>query len=231
MSMFFIPLIIIGVSLLGILFILLRKVRTISGEKTDRLVYPEVESTESDAEFAAESANSPIAKLFKIGSEGAVVRFMEKFFRKMRVRLMRIENLLTNITNKLHERNLQSKGRKSSSGNEDSSGKEEGIISAEEIDKGKNKDNASEGNATLIVALNEPDEKFDEEYWINLLKHDHGNVYPYKKLGEIYYAREDFSEARSVLKYALKLDPSDEETRARLNELKGKRTRRKIQNA
>ena len=40
-------------------------------------------------------------------------------------------------------------------------------------------------------------------------------------------AREEFQEARSVFKCALKIDPGDKEAIAKIEELKGKRTSKK----
>lgn len=199
-----IPLIIIALSFSGILYIFFRKVKAVSKVKRENLIYPKVESKEP---IVVESIIPS-----EIGGESIFIRFMEKFFRRMRVRLMKVENWLASIANKLHERGARKKN-------------------FFEQEEGSKKISNDEKNTASFVSLNTKDEKFDEDYWINILKHQPNSAYPYKKLGEIYTTREDFSEARSVLKYALKLDPSDEETKGMFEGLKGKRTKRKSQSA
>ena len=60
-----------------------------------------------------------------------------------------------------------------------------------------------------------------------MLKEDSKSVYPYKKLADIYIAREDFREARYLLKHALRLDPTDTEMAVSIDGLRGKRTKGK----
>lgn len=76
-----------------------------------------------------------------------------------------------------------------------------------------------------LSSLKDGDSEFDEKYWIGVLKQDPTSSFTYKKLGEIYIARGDFKEARTVLKYAVKLDPEDEEIAKKLDSIKGKRTK------
>jgi len=212
MFAYLIPLAVIVLGFAGIAYIIIRKAGTLNNEARDNLLYPEIKKDPKEVlSTASSNTNSE-------GGASGIKRILivngEKFFRKARIRLMRLENWLTKITNKLHEHSSRKKGFLE---------EKEGIESAKLAEEKNDRDS--------LVALNKQDEKFDEEYWINILKHDPTSVYPYKKLGEIYVAREDFNEARSVLKYALKLDSSDEEARAKLEALRGKRTRRKIQSA
>ncbi len=206
MSTYFIPLAGIVIGSAGILYILIRRARSLQGREEETLVYPEVKKEQAE--------ETGVVNDTQMRRGDAFIAVAEKFFRKVRIRLMRLENWLTGITNKLHERSSRKK---------DFLTEKEGNDGDKIIEK--KEDRAS------FIALNRPDEKFDEQYWINILKHDTTSAYPYKKLGEIYVAREDFSEARSVLKYALRLDSSDEEAKGMLDGLKGKRTRRKIQSA
>ena len=133
----------------------------------------------------------------KSNISGRFFSFTEKLTRRMRVRLMKMENLLTNITNSLHERGL----------------------------KKKNGDNEKTTPISLDN-LNNKDEKFDEQYWIDILKNEPQSAYPYKKLGEIYVAREDFRAARTVLRHAIRLDPEDKEALLKFEEMKGKKTKK-----
>jgi len=200
------PLIGIALGFIGITYILFKRARALGAKKREVLAYPEIK--EEKVEITADSAENIIT------AKHNLLVIVEKFFRKTRIRLMRLENWLEKISKKLHERNLRKKH----------------FLAEKEGNDGDKIIEEKEDRASLI-ALNKQDEKFDEQYWINILKHDTTSAYPYKKLGEIYSAREDFKEARAVLKYALKLDPSDEEAKAQIEGLKGKRTRTKTESA
>jgi len=58
-----------------------------------------------------------------------------------------------------------------------------------------------------------------EEFWLNLIKDNPKNPYPYKKLGEWYIEQGQKDFALKTFKYALKLDPKDGNLRRRLAEL------------
>lgn len=210
-----VPLAIIAFSLCGVLFILLRRARGFLEEEQHDLVYPETTAHNEAEQITVEKKSKFVSALSRFRDGGVHSVLMEKLFRKTRLRLMRVENWLTSIVNRLHERNIRKK--------ED---KEVSSIDSQVFIKQE-----GGGNIAQLAALNARDEKFDETYWINLLKHEPHNSYPYKKLGEIYTGREDFKEARIVLKHALKLDPSDNEAKAMIEGLKGKRTKGKIQSA
>lgn len=184
MLYYIIPIIVIAASLAFIAYILARKFRNYPKEARETpLVYPDFEDKN------IEENTSKISERF--------FAFTEKLTRRMRVRLMKMENLLTNITNRLHEKGLKKKN--------------------------------GDADKTISISLdniNNKDEKFDEQYWIDILKHEAQSAYPYKKLGEIYAAREDFRSARSVLRHAVRLDPNDKEAFLKFEELKGKKTKK-----
>jgi tetratricopeptide (TPR) repeat protein len=205
---YLIPLAIIILSLGGAFYIVVKKMRTLSEAGKDSLVYPDFGG---QAEPAADQSQADSKDEVKVGSNFFI--FMEKFFRKVRVKVMKIENWLAGMSSRLHERGL--KGKISAAKNEDVNG---------ELPKSpqENKDNMGS-----FVALNDSGGQFDEKYWLDIIKTEPRSAYPYKKLGEIYLAREDFREARSSFKYALKLDPADKEAVAKLSGLRGKRTRKK----
>jgi len=226
--MYFVPLTIIGLSLIGIFYILSRKGRAVSIRNGEDLVYPEFQNQKQKGALSA-APHFPFIRILKPGESETFVLFIEKFFRKMRVRLMKIENILTSITNRLHEKAAQRRTRRESQELE-SGGSDEGreFGDAQSGQKGDSWVRGVENSSSVSFAgLNQNNTKFDEDYWLNVLKKDRQSSYPYKKLGEIYLTRQDFHEARSVLKYAFKLDPNDSETKAMIEELKGKKTRKK----
>jgi tetratricopeptide (TPR) repeat protein len=185
---YIIPLIIIAISLAFITYILVRKFRKYpSAVKDEVLVYPDFEDKDKEGNKAEGKHNI----------SGHFFAFTEKMTRRMRVRLMKMENWLTNVTNSLH-----AKGLKKKNGDSDKTA------------------------LTSLDNLNNKDEKFDEQYWIDILRSEPQSGYPYKKLGEIYAAREDFREARSVLRHAIRLDPNDKEALLKFEELKGKKTKK-----
>ncbi|MDX1608453.1 MAG: hypothetical protein R3251_04560 [Candidatus Spechtbacterales bacterium] len=59
-----------------------------------------------------------------------------------------------------------------------------------------------------------------EEFWLNLIKDNPKNPYPYKKLGEWYARNNQQNEAIEVLAYAVKLDPSDGNVKKQLADLR-----------
>lgn len=59
-----------------------------------------------------------------------------------------------------------------------------------------------------------------EDFWLNLIKENPKNPYPYKKLGEWYAQNNKQREAIEVLAYAVKLDPSDGNVKKQLADLK-----------
>ncbi len=195
-------------SLSGALYIVIRKVRSLSEAGKDSLVYPDF-----GGQVELEADQSPADSKGEVKAGSNFFIFMEKFFRKVRVKVMKIENWLAGMSSRLHERGL--KGKISASQNADANTELSG------------KPQESKENMGSFVALNDKDGEFDEQYWLGIVKEEPESAYPYKKLGEIYLAREDFHEARSSFKYALKLDPADKEAVAKLVELRGKRTRKK----
>jgi len=175
---------IIAVSLAFIINILARKYRNYPKEaKAVQLVYPDFEDKGGEEN--------------KRNISGRFFSFTEKMTRRMRVRLMKMENLLTNVTNSLQARRLK-----------------------------KENDDNDKATPTSLDNLNNKDEKFDEQYWIDILKNEPQSAYPYKKLGEIYVAREDFRAARTVLRHAIRLDPEDKEALLKFEEMKGKKTKK-----
>lgn len=203
---YLIPLAIIVFSLSGAFYIVVRKIRSLSEAGKDSLVYPDFGG---QVELEADRSPTLSQGEVKMGSNFFIL--MEKFFRKVRVKVMKIENWLASMSRCLHERGL--KRQASAPQNADANGK---LLEKPQENK---------GDMGSFVALNDSGGQFDEKYWLDIVREEPKSVYPYKKLGEIYLAREDFREARSSFKYALKLDPADKEAVARLTELRGKRTR------
>jgi len=113
---------------------------------------------------------------------------MEKFFKKARIRLMKVENWMAGVSKNLHEKRLQRQNPASSH------------ITGEKLESAE-KPQGKKGEASF-VSLSDGNGKFDEQYWLDILKEDSQSVFPYKKLGDIYMAREDYREARSVFKCA-----------------------------
>lgn len=177
------------------------------------MVYPEVSKEDKEKVEGKPDRHPPMfSRIF--GGDNLTI-FMEKFFRKARVQLMRAENWLSGIANRLRERRSRREAAREEQG--------------ENSNPPSSQDH--KGPPATFIAFNKEDSKFDENYWVEVLKQEPKNVYPCKKLGEIYTAREDFREARAILKYAVKLEPNDEEAKGMLEGLKGKRTRRKTQDA
>lgn len=76
-------------------------------------MYPDFHGiTTAKEPLVHEKAPRSLPKLLRIGEREAVFLFMEKFFRKLRVRLMKIENWLTSVTNHLHEKTARRRGTK-----------------------------------------------------------------------------------------------------------------------
>lgn len=125
--------------------------------------------------------------------------FTEKLIRRMQVRLMRIENWLASLTSRLQEKRRR-----------------------------KRKENQeSEGSGASFISLQTQEGKSDEQYWLGVINEEPQSPYPYKKLGEIYIAREDFREARAVFRHALRLDPLDKVIQGKMEELRGRKTKKK----
>lgn len=203
--------IIVG-SVFGVFIIVGRKIKRGSGiahgtgvsegineRKDQRLVYPDFNGTNERKEHFIKIRN-----IFRFGEGDRLFIATEKFFRKVRVQLMKLENWLMGISNRIHEKVRQKRASRMEEG--------------KEVKK--------EGSDSSLIALNQMNTEFDENYWIRVLKEDAKSPYPYKKLGEIYLARGYFKEAREVLRCALKLNPEDLETKAKFEELRGKRTKR-----
>lgn len=203
---------IIVLSVFGLLAIIGRKMKRGSGiariagrdrginERKDQgLIYPDFNETSERKERFVK-----IGRIFRFKDGDGFFIATEKFFRKVRVRLMKVENWLTGISNRLHEKVREKRASR--------------IEQEKEIKK--------EGSDSSLIALNQVHTEFDENYWIRVLKEDVKSPYPYKKLGEIYLARGYFKEAREVLRRALKFSPDDGEVKAKLEELRGKRAKR-----
>ena len=197
---YIIPLIVIILSFGGILTILTRKARALAQDEGGALVYPDFDEKNALSKKHGQDKREYPAflKVFhNIKEDEVFFIFTEKFIRRMRVRLMRIENWLGSLTNRLREKSR------------------------------KKREEGGRGGGASFISLHTQGGKLDEQYWLDILKQDPQSVYPYKKLGEIYTAREDFHEARLVLKHALQLDPSDKEAQVRMEELWGKKTKKK----
>ncbi|MFY9458003.1 MAG: hypothetical protein WAP23_03720 [Candidatus Spechtbacterales bacterium] len=202
---YLIPLAIIIFSLCGVFYIVIRKIRSLPKAGKSELVYPDFgDQAEPGGQVG-------------IGAGSNFFIFMEKFSRKARVKVMKIENWLAGVSRRLHEKGLQ--------------GKISAPHNADANNESSRKPQETNENMGSFVALKDGGGEFDEQYWLGIIKEEPKSAYPYKKLGEIYLIREDFREARSSFQYALKLDPSDKEAVARLTELRGKRTRTKTQSA
>lgn len=200
---YLIPIIIIAVSIACIACLFMRKARRFAKNEGGGLVYPDFEDVAAKGHEGERSLPWGLLKMLHIGEKEELFLFMEKFFRKLRVHLMRIENWLTSVTNRLHEKTARRRRAKPDQ---------------------KNDAEVPEPPASFI-SLNNGNSQFDETYWMRVLKQNRESPYPYKKLGEIYIARGDFREARSLFRYAFKLDPRDLEAQGKLEELKGKRTK------
>ena len=211
---YIIPLIIIIFSIAGIFYIVVKRARSLAHEEGGGLVYPdfgdraESGNKKDPSTRGHEKKEYPeFLRIFNIKEDDTFFIFTEKFIRRMRVRLMRIENWLGSLTNRLREKNRQKReGGGRGPANPDLTGR---------------------GGGASFISLHAQGGAFDEQYWLGILKQDPQSSYPYKKLGEIYIAREDFHEARSVLKHALQFDPSDKEIQMRMEELRGKKTKKK----
>lgn len=201
---YLIPIIIIAVSLAGVSFLFIRKARSFAKNEGGSLVYPNFEDLAAKDHRTARSFPWALRWMSHMREKETFFLFTEKFFRKLRVRLMRIENWLTSVTNRLHEKTARRRGAK--------------------FEEQKSGSKVSQPPASFI-SLNNENTEFDETYWINVLKQNRESPYPYKKLGEIYATRGDFREARSLFRCALKLDPRDLEAQGKVEELKGKRTK------
>ncbi len=59
----------------------------------------------------------------------------------------------------------------------------------------------------------------EEEECIELIKADPANTEAYKKLGDIYFSKGSYGDAKLSLEQVLRLKPDDEETKARLEEI------------
>jgi len=117
--MYFIPITIIVLSISGILYIVIKKVRAIAVSGGGRLVYPEFSPGQEKDSVGEESGfgYNILRKALSVREGDALFVVMEKFFRRMRVRLMKIENFLTNLVDRLHEKSLE---KKSGSSRDDS---------------------------------------------------------------------------------------------------------------
>ena len=60
----------------------------------------------------------------------------------------------------------------------------------------------------------------EERECINLIKQNPTNVDVYKRLGNNYFSRKNYQEARLSFEQVLRLSPDDEETKARLEQIK-----------
>ena len=214
---YLIPLAVILVSLGGIFYIVIQRARNMSRAGGNGLVYPDFDAK---ADAGGESADSGFSleyfrKMLGFREGEPFLIFVEKFFKKARIRLMKVENWMAGVSKNLHEKRLQKQNPVSSSHITD----EKSEPKEEPQDKG--------GGASFVSSLSDGNGRFDEQYWLDVLKGDPQSVYPYKKLGDIYMAREEFQEARAVFKCAFRLDPGDKEVIARIEELKGKRTSKK----
>lgn len=166
----------------------------------EELSYPEFgrKKDEGSSIDGGAIAHNALGKILSIREGDALFLFMEKFFRRIRVRLMKIENFLTSLVDRLHEKSLEKKS-------------------------GFSSDDSGNSNTLITQELGDNPE-FDEQYWLDVLKQDTKSVYPYKKLGDIYSTRQDFRQARLMFGYALKLNPDDSEAKAKIEKLRGKRT-------
>ena len=104
---YLIPLSIIVLSIAGLSYILIRKIKTLAHagiSYPSKNIIKEISSEEDVRGYDI------ISKIFaSIGEGDTVFVFMEKFFRKMRVRLMKVENFLTNLADSLHKKNIERK--------------------------------------------------------------------------------------------------------------------------
>ncbi len=213
---YLIPLAAILASLGGIFYIVIRRARSMSRAGGDGLVYPDFDAK---ADSGRESAGSGFSleyfrKMLGFREGEPFLIFVEKFFKKSRIRLMKVENWMAGVSKNLHEKRLQKQNPASS-------------YITDEKSEPKEEPQDKKGGASFVSSLSDGNGRFDEQYWLDVLKGDLQSVYPYKKLGDIYMAREDFQEARAVFKCAFRLDPGDKEVIARIEELKGKRTSKK----
>lgn len=205
---YLIPLSIIVLSIAGLSYILIRKIKTLAHagiSYPSKNIIKEISSEEDVRGYDI------ISKIFaSIGEGDTVFVFMEKFFRKMRVRLMKVENFLTNLADSLHKKNIERK-----LGHDKNA-----------LDANKAKESSTKKVSISRMGMGN-DSSFDEQYWLGVLKHDPESAYPYRRLGEIYLAREDFSNARFMMQHALRLEPDDSELKQKIEELRGKRTKGK----
>lgn len=206
---YIIPLLVIIFSAGGLSYILIRRIKFLSEMDISRIenkVYIERADFEDRGDIFG---NNILGKVFsRIKRDDTVFVFMEKFFRKMRVRMMKVENFLTDIAERLHKRNIERKMDKSDK-------------SADDLKK-----NSEESGKISVSSMGESNPVFDEQYWLDVLKQNPKSAYPYKKLSAIYLDNEDFSSARSMLRYALKIEPDDKEIKQKIESLRGKRNRK-----
>ena len=248
-----VPAAVIIFSLFGIFYIMLRKGKNIPSEggnilvsqssigRGDKLMYPEIGDAKSDNDAdrrVLTSEDSVVGKFFSrknsVANDGEAKNTKIQHFLKVPAKFIKLSfglaGILKNNAFKISGFILKSvkKSRtkggdvRALSGGEDSQPVEEKIL-------------ASSAPAVIAVSkavergVSSPkpvDSEVDEQYWIDVLKQDPRSPFPYKRLGEIYAARGDYKEARATFKYALRLDPRDGELVEKLEELRGKRTKR-----
>lgn len=98
--------------------------------------------------------------------------------------------------------------------------KEAPVLPAKKFSTNIFRKKASVASASSLSIFTKRKFSQNEDFWINLIKSNPQNAYPYKKLGELYEEDQKLKEAREAFRYALRLSPSDKSIQEHLRTLK-----------
>ncbi len=212
--------IIIGLSFVGLGFIVYRKIPVLSNLSEEEITI-------------LKRKKGIIQKIKEIDYKHHWLNFiisLEKFLRRLKIVFLKIENMLTKwigglrgksqiMTQKskdwIRQREIKRRESKKSSSNDE---KKEVSIKINKKEDESQLIEEEEDDELSISELKKPIK--EEQEWIDLIVENPNNITAYKFLGLLYWKQHNYSDAKSSLEMSVKMGCKDRKVKEILNELK-----------
>ena len=212
--------IIIGLSFVGLGFIVYRKIPVLSNLSEEEITI-------------LKRKKGIIQKIKEIDYKHHWLNFiisLEKFLRRLKIVFLKIENMLTKwigglrgksqiMTQKskdwIRQREIKRRESKKSSSNDE---KKEVSIKINKKEDESQLIEEEDNDELSISELKKPIK--EEQEWIDLIVENPNNITAYKFLGLLYWKQHNYSDAKSSLEMSVKMGCKDRKVKEILNELK-----------
>jgi len=210
------PWIVLGISVIGIIVIILRKIQVL-------LKLPVKSAIEHLSPSVGEKIKIKIEGLRYSSLQPAIATWLEKTLRKLRVTLLKLDNVFLNLIERAREKSQILKARSRAWVEHHRLKKIEKLQMLEKLDQAEVSETiekAKKESKKEPVPKKEKDSTLAEEKkLVDLITKEPRNIEAYRKLGFLYLKLDNKEDAKNCFREVLKIDPDDLEVISKLKEL------------